>query len=352
VVKVPDRTTTFFKGKIMSRVMILCLVLFFVPSFLLAQEPQDKDVSVSEEVSEEPFRESYEELLKDRDNLLAQIKRLLKENKGYRSLKNNFDKVAAERDNLLNEKNKLVKQIGSFKDEIKRGEEKIVKLSLKEKKLEEEKELLEESVDRLESRKETKRLKNRADSLREEKKELARGLKDAQKKLGRLEEKARKAEEELKTNRVEFEKEIDEYQAQLDKLKEDHAEALKERKMLVDRLEKLPDKFVELARNHKELIKDTTNMHYNLGVFYAKNKEYKRAVAEFKETLKLKPNHAYANYNLGYVYAECLVDRPRAIKFFKKYLKFCDVNTDEDKDKDWVKKYILTWEAWHGKKFE
>jgi len=41
------------------------------------------------------------------------------------------------------------------------------------------------------------------------------------------------------------------------------------------------------------------------------------------------------------------VDRPKAIENFRKFLGL--VKTD-DKDVDWVKKYILTWQTWEGKK--
>jgi tetratricopeptide (TPR) repeat protein len=88
-------------------------------------------------------------------------------------------------------------------------------------------------------------------------------------------------------------------------------------------------------------------MHYNLGVFYTKNKEYSRAIAEFEKALELNPDDPAAHYNLGFIYAEYLVNRPKAIQHFRKYLSI--VKT-EDKDVDWVKKYILTWQTWEGKK--
>jgi tetratricopeptide (TPR) repeat protein len=88
-------------------------------------------------------------------------------------------------------------------------------------------------------------------------------------------------------------------------------------------------------------------MHYNLGVFYTKNKEYPRAIAEFEKSIELNPEDPYAHFNLGYIYAEYLVDRPKAIVNFRKYLSL--LKTD-DKDADWVKKYILTWQTWEGKK--
>ena len=87
-------------------------------------------------------------------------------------------------------------------------------------------------------------------------------------------------------------------------------------------------------------------MHYNLGVFYTQHKEYKRAIAEFEKAIELNPDDPYAHFNLGYIYAEYLVDRSKAVEHFRHYLRLADKS---DKDIDWVKKYILTWQAWEGK---
>ncbi|MBU2221078.1 MAG: tetratricopeptide repeat protein, partial [Candidatus Omnitrophica bacterium] len=109
----------------------------------------------------------------------------------------------------------------------------------------------------------------------------------------------------------------------------------------------IPAKFAELARENKVLIKETALMHYNLGVFYTQSKEFSRATAEFEKAIELNPDDPYSHYNLGYIYAEYLGNRPKAIENFRKFLKLAKA---EDKDVDWVKKYILTWQTWEGKK--
>jgi hypothetical protein len=40
-----------------------------------------------------------------------------------------------------------------------------------------------------------------------------------------------------------------------------------------------------------------------------------------------------------------LVDRPKAIEYFKRYLTYAP----DAADADWVNKYLLTWETWYGK---
>ena len=102
-----------------------------------------------------------------------------------------------------------------------------------------------------------------------------------------------------------------------------------------------------MARENKILIKQTALMHYNLGVFYSENKQHSRAVVEFERAIELNPGDAHSYYNLGYIYAEFLHDRPRAIENFRQFLRLAK---GSDKDVDWVKKYILTWQTWEGKK--
>ncbi|MBU1871731.1 MAG: tetratricopeptide repeat protein, partial [Candidatus Omnitrophica bacterium] len=72
-----------------------------------------------------------------------------------------------------------------------------------------------------------------------------------------------------------------------------------------------------------------------------------RAIAEFEKAIELNPEDPYFHYNLGYIYAEYMVDRPKAIEHFRHFLR---LTKNEDKDVDWVKKYILTWQTWEGKR--
>jgi len=134
--------------------------------------------------------------------------------------------------------------------------------------------------------------------------------------------------------------------SQLKDYKKNYADALKKNKGLESQLNNLPEKFAEINRQNKKLIKQTAEMHYNLGVFYTRNKAYDRAVAEFENVVEIDPNDAYAHFNLGYIYAEYLVNHKLAVEHFRHYLRFAKSN---DKDMDWVKKYLLTWETYMGK---
>lgn len=133
---------------------------------------------------------------------------------------------------------------------------------------------------------------------------------------------------------------------QVSDFRKKYNEALSKNKTLEKKLLEIPKKFAEVTRENKMLLKETALMHYNLGVFYTEKKEYNRAVAEFEKSIELNPDDGYAYFNLGYLYAEYLVNRPKAIESFRLFLKYA---TGDDKDVDWVKRYILTWQAWEGK---
>ncbi|MCK9594984.1 MAG: tetratricopeptide repeat protein, partial [Candidatus Omnitrophica bacterium] len=172
---------------------------------------------------------------------------------------------------------------------------------------------------------------------------LEREKKDLQKSKALMELKFKRMEDERLNQYAQSEI----YRRQIVDYKKRYEEALAKNRTFEKKLEQLPARFAEISRQNKVLVKETALMHYNLGVFYTKNKEYQRAMAEFEKTIELNPDDPYAHYNLGYIYAEYMVNRPKAIEQFRKFLQLCKT---EDNDVDWVKKYILTWETWAGKK--
>jgi tetratricopeptide (TPR) repeat protein len=161
--------------------------------------------------------------------------------------------------------------------------------------------------------------------------------------LKQLDDKVKKLQEEKLNNDAQLEI----YRMQIKEHKKRYETALSRNRTLEKKAEQMPTRFAEISRQNKTLLKETALMHYNLGVFYTKNKEYTRALAEFEKSVELNPDDAASYFNLGYICAEYLVNRPKAIEYFRKFLSL--VKT-EDKDVDWVKKYILTWQTWEGKK--
>src|SRR3989338_8612037 len=97
---------------------------------------------------------------------------------------------------------------------------------------------------------------------------------------------------------------MEKYKQRLKEAKSEIEALEKDRRELLKELEAAPKKFKDLAQQNKILIKETADMHYNLGVFYSENKRFDRAVSEFKKVVDLNPQHSKAHYNLGYIYSE------------------------------------------------
>ena len=158
--------------------------------------------------------------------------------------------------------------------------------------------------------------------------------------------KTQKEMDKLSKNYDKAEMKIEKLENNLDLLEKNYAIAEKKNKALEREMKRMPKKFTEIAKQNKALIKETSAMHYNLGVFYTKKKEYKRAAREFRKAIEINPDDEQAYFNLGYIYAEYIVDRKLAIKNFRHYLRLAK---GDDEDMDWVKKYLLTWETYEGK---
>jgi tetratricopeptide (TPR) repeat protein len=265
----------------------------------------------------------------EKDNVAAQVRGLLTDRNLARELEGTVAKLKKDMETLAQEKQEILDRSLVLKEKFK-------DLSTLQKQLVKEKEQLQQELTKERDRSGVKKLERENAALKKENSEtsssLNRSLTDAQK----AQDSVAKLSSDLKTANE-----------KLAKFSKDYSEAVKKNKALEESALKLPAKFAEIARQNKVLIKQTANTHYNLGVFYTKSKEYSRAAAEFEKAIELVPEDAYSHFNLGYIYAEYLVDRARAIEHFRQYLRLAKT---DDKDVDWVKNYILTWQTWEGKK--
>ncbi len=132
----------------------------------------------------------------------------------------------------------------------------------------------------------------------------------------------------------------------------------KDKSVLINDLAKLKNNYEELQKRfniseesrksldamkerYGKLPEENAKLHYNLGVIYAQQQEYSKAVAELERVIELKPNDAEALYNLGVVYGEYLGNRQKAVGYFEKYLAL----SPDDSEADRIRKYILTWKT-------
>ena len=315
------------------RSALVLLVILGCVRFGYAQETPAKDY--------DQLKKDFEKAVAERDNLSIQVRKLLE----FKNQAANADQAITA---LRKENEKLTEQARLLEtqarmsqkqsaDEVARIKEATAETEIKYKELLQQRDELNKSLEKLEIEykivPETKRQISRLEAENKQLKQNNRDLQDNFKKLEK--------------EKIDFYAQLEIYRRQVRDLKKQYEEAMVKNRQLEKKAQELPVKLAELARENKVLIKETALMHYNLGVFYTKNKEYARAIAEFEKAIELNPDDPYAYYNLGYIYAEYAVNRPRAVENFRKFLSLIK---SDDKDADWVKKYILTWQTWDAKK--
>lgn len=74
------------------------------------------------------------------------------------------------------------------------------------------------------------------------------------------------------------------------------------------------------AKNDRSILLEAGKLHYNVGNFYFRNKEYQSAIDEYKKALTYQPHDSDVHYNLAIVADEFLGDRPTALNHYKKFL--------------------------------
>lgn len=305
----------------MMRFLLFVLILILAPPYSEAQNHKEEY---------EKLKKDYEEVLRDRDNLLVQSKNLLHYGAKVQELEDSLKEVTAEKTHLQSELESRITQnqlLQQKVEELQKAYDETLR----------EKDNLKNYIEKTEIEyRIVNETKKKTTELTKQNSDLLRRFKSLEDNIDNL-EKARLdalAEAEL-------------YRRQMRETNKKYDEAQAKNRTLEKKIEEVPKKFAELARENKVLIKQTALTHYNLGVFYVERKEYSRAIAELEKAIELNPDDAYTHFNLGYIYAEYLVDRPKAIEHFRQFLRLAK---GDDKDVDWVKKYIITWQTWEGKK--
>ena len=265
--------------------------------------------------------QSTQTLAVDRDNLLAQTKRLMDN--------------AAERDAVAQLHERILKRTAeenrALKERLMPLEDEFAALQEHHDALRHEYETLEQQLYSAQQRGEEKRLKGELEQERKKREEDLAALRQTRTRIKELEVAQAKARAELSK-----------VQARFGALQDQYTGILSQNKSLAVRAKKVPTEVTTLAREHERLVKDLADTHYNMGVIFAKSEDYARAAKEFEMVVQLKPDDADAHYNLGLIYAEHIPDRNKAMDFFRRYL---DINPGA-KDATWVRQYIASWRAW------
>ena len=297
----------------------------------------------------------YQAIEVDRDNLVKQSKKLL-------DLRSRSEDVLATFEKMKEEKNALEEERNQLSTKSQELQARVDQMSGSTSEIQKERDRLKENYDKLQKNKpkvqnyqeQVTKLRAELLDIKNEKKlieaENKKTINEIMKKITTSEielNKSRTDIAKLKQEKINQDIEAKELKDKIDSLNKTYADAVKKNRDLERKAADIPGKFTEIARQNKALVKGTAQMHYNLGVFYTKHKEYKRAIAEFGKAVEINPDDAYSHFNLGYIYAEYMVDRKQSVAHFRQFLRLAK---SDDKDVDWVKKYLLTWETYEGKK--
>jgi chromosome segregation ATPase len=291
----------------------------------------------------------YDRIYKDRENIIEQSRRIIQEKNELLNFKKSFEEVTEEKDKLLKDKQQLSEEVGTLKVQMEQTGEKYGK------ELAEAKEQIKNyQADIVEKDKVNESLikKTNIQKLETTIKTLEKENGDLNKKLNVIGEERNNLSKQLEQqNQGYAKKELasqSSYNELLNKYEElaaKHGKTVQEQEALQKQLNEFPSKIGNLAAENKRLVKETSDMHYNLGLFYFEKQEYKRAIPEFERAIKISPQDPESYYYLGYIYAEYFMERDKAIEYFNKYLELAPRGTHSD----WVKRYIFSWRIWDKK---
>ncbi len=266
-------------------------------------------------------------LTQDRDNLLLQVK-------ANQELIEQHKLLVAERDQLET-------LLGQSAQELQQVHQQIPQLQDKLQTLEQAQQASTQEQIRLTQALEQAQKHSQEKQLRQTQQQLKQELTAQQKAEQEMKRVALSTQQEL----GELQKREDALQTRMRKLQQDYTTAIAENSQLRRERRAIPKDVTRLAQQHERLIKETADMHYNMGVMFNDNKQYQRALVEFSKVLELRPDDADAVHNLGVIYADYLPNREKSIAYFRRYL---ELNPDAS-DANWVKQYIASWQAWEAK---
>lgn len=312
-----------------------------------AQKLEKALVAMKEESDE--LRKSYAQLETDRDNVLKQTKKLLEEKAQWVNLEEDLDALKKSNAALTSQKDKLHKESQKVKAELEtvsghftRLKNAYQELQVKHGALDTENEHLRKAVgDRVEAAPQYKALSKQARDLAAQSAKQNQTIKALEDTLKRSQDRVKK----IQDRDQKFAKQVEGLRKELNDLKREHDRLVRVNTEMNRLVGEAPARFKDIAEENKRLIKETAEMHYNMGVFFAENQKYDRAVKEFMRSVEINPNNAKAHYNLGYLYAEELRRHDLAVRHFNKFLAL----HPSGKETDVVRSYILARETYDPK---
>jgi len=277
----------------------------------------------------------------DRNNVLEQTRVLLGEKSRAGDLDEMNKKISTENEGLVKHAQELQKEFDAFQGKLEAAEsanaelqKKYTELSKTYVAIDRENEQLGRALaDKIDKDPEFQKMLSRTAEVKKENTRLANELKkteqDRQKAYKQALSFDNKAKKAISDSRNLYKK--------IAKLEKEKTEIIGHNKKLAKEANRAPQRFRNMAQENKMLIRETSDMHYNLGVFFSQSRHYDRAIKEFERALDINPNNAKVHYNLGYLYAEEFKRHDEALNHFQKFLDL-DPRAKESEE---VRKYLL-----------
>lgn len=320
--------------KLICMVALICPCLIFSPAQSCAWWGQNTQAEKTTAVSQtaEEINQAIKKQLEEQVKNLSVENQTLKEKNV--ALETERVQVSADKENLLGKLKDYTFQRENLDARIKTIELGIINLNEIKKTLETENKNLTEQIIVLQKELEPAR-------------KVRRNFKDKMAKF----EKRHKSQmtEEVERQREKYEKQIKELNDKSEKLKEEKEACLEENILSQRELKKAMEELIDTKAYLEGLKKDVATMHYNLAVIFDEDGRYDRALGEYKEVLKVKPNDAETHYNMAVIYDAHKKDRQKAIYHYRMYLRIRPDAEDADRVKEWITEGELEEKVWHGK---
>ncbi|MBU1083966.1 MAG: tetratricopeptide repeat protein [Candidatus Omnitrophota bacterium] len=348
------------------KVLALAVAVLYYNNSYTQEEISGSETAVTEEredgreMSYSELQVEYEKLKIDRDNILLQTSKMLKNKREYEQGLDTFTEIKKERDEFFEKNKELEKKIIAAVAEVEVLEEEAVKLEAEKTELEsmvwdpKDKETvngliaqnkLELKAVKDEARETVRAFENKVkdleNALKDENKKWIAERRSLDKEILILKKEAEKSEK----REVKLEEEVASLTDRLNNTEKDKKGVEEELLKLERAGRKVPVDFKNLARHNEILTQQLADTHYNMGVLFCGQEKFRKAIAEYEQVLKIKPTDKDAIYNLGLIYAEHEVDREKAIHYFTEYIQIDNRSTNAE----WAKAYIMKWEGWQQK---
>ncbi len=251
----------------------LVALLFFSTLSVSAAEKTDKKGTPAPKVMKQG---------EDIETVLNTLNETLNEN---RALKQKLEAAQKEMKTIMAEGNTLKGQLRTYERDKKRGDERQTAM-------------LDQTTSELAKRnQEMNNLKAQMDVIQKELAELQKKNEEAQQEKNRL-------QEILKKSVIEGERE--EYLKLISEAEKSNESALGK---------------VMASDREKEILKTSlADSEFKLGNEAFRRRDFEAAVVHYMKTLENRPSDAYANHNLGIIFDYYLLDKDRAIHYYRNYL--------------------------------